>query len=249
MPCNTWRRSRFLLNNDLPKNAKSRRVHERNLFVNRISRIKVMPIGTALIFAGLFVILGGLGSTALAERPWPIPPPAPKFPQPVVATNIVPVELPPALGGILWEAQPLPQKRIPSIPPVNSETYETPGYLKITIEAGTLAQTIQLTYVREPREGAPPPHRLQKLVEVFDLTAYDYQGQQLDPEFRRPWILEVSLGDLPNFTADPSRLMFAKLEGDRWLPMVTNYFRQDNVLIVRIISTGRFAILEESPPV
>ena len=132
---------------------------------------------------------------------------------------------------------------------MKSDTYATPGYLKITIEAGTLAETIQLTYVREPRDAAPPPHRLQKLVEVFDLAAYDHQGQQIDPAFRRPWILEVSLDDLPSFLGDPGRLIFARLEGDRWLPMVTNYFRQGNVLIARIISTGRFAILEESPPV
>ncbi|MCI0789081.1 MAG: hypothetical protein J4O11_11210 [Chloroflexi bacterium] len=218
-------------------------------FVIRISKIKVMPIGAALVFMGLFVILGGFGRTSLADPGWPTPPPAPKAPEPVIAADIVPVALPSALGGILWQVQPLPQKRIPSIPPVNSDTYETPGYLKITIEAGTLAQTIQLAYLPEPRDAAPPPHRLQKLVEVFDLAAYDHQGRQIDPAFRRPWILEVSVGDLPDFIGDPGRLIFARLEGDRWLPMVTNYFRQDNVLIARIISTGRFAILEESPPV
>lgn len=208
-----------------------------------------MPIGAALVFMGLFVIWGGFGRASLADPGWPTPPPAPKAAEPVIAADIVPAELPSALGGILWEVQPRPQMRIPSIPPVNSDTYETSGYLRITIEAGTLAETIQLTYVREPRNAAPPPHRLQRLVEVFDLAAYDHQGHRIDPAFRRPWILEVSLGDLPNFIGDPGRLIFARLEGDRWLPMVTNYFRQGNVLIARIISTGRFAILEESPPV
>ena len=219
-----------------------------NFFVNRISRKKVIPIGAALIFTGLLLIVGGFGS-AFADPGWPTPPPAPKAPQPVIAVDIAPVELPPTLGAILWEVQPLPQRGIPSIPPVNSDTYETPGYLRITIEAGTLVETIQLTYVPDQREAAPPPHRLQKLVDVFDLTAYDHLGQQLEPTFRRPWILEVSVGDLPNLTGDPGRLEFAKLEGDRWLPMVTNYFRQENVLVARIISTGRFAILAESPPI
>ncbi len=221
---------------------------EQIVFVKRICRIKVIRISAALFFTGLFVILGRFDST-FADPGWPTPPPAPKARQPVITVDIAPVELPPALGAILWEVQPLPQRGIPSIPPVNSDTYETPGYLKISIEAGTLAETIQLTYVPIQREAAPPPHRLQKLVDVFDLTAYDHQGQQLEPTFRRPWILEVSVRDLPNFTGDPGRLELAKLEGDRWLPMVTNYFRQENVLVARIISTGRFAILEESPPV
>lgn len=237
------------MNNDFPESAESQPNREHLFFVKRFSKFKVVPVGTALMLAGLFVAAGVFGSAALAGPPWPVPPPAPKAPQPMVTTDIVPVELPPALGAILWVVQPLAQGRIPSIPPVNSDTYETPDYLKVTIEAGTLAQTIQLTYVREPRDAAPPPHRLQKLVEVFDLTAYDPQGQRIDPEFRRPWILEVSVGDLPDFIGDPGRLMFARLEGDRWLPMVTNYFRQDKVLVARIISTGRFAILEESSPV
>ena len=99
-------------------------------FVNRISRKKVIPIGAALIFTGLLLIVGGFGS-AFADPGWPTPPPAPKAPQPVIAVDIAPVELPPALGAILWEVQPLPQRGIPSIPPVNSDTYETPGYLLV----------------------------------------------------------------------------------------------------------------------
>lgn len=227
---------------------KSQRNKENLVFVNRISRIRVKLIGAALVFAGFFVFWGGLASTGLADPPWPIPPPAPRAPEPLINTDIVPVDLSSTLGGVLWTVQPRPQGRIPSIPPVESDTYETPGYLKVTIEAGTLLQTIQLTYTRERQDAATPPHRLQNLIDVFDLTAYDYQGREFEPSFRRPWILEVSVSDLPRFTVEPDRLLFSKLEGDRWVPLVTNYFRQNNVLIARIISTGRFAILEESPP-
>jgi hypothetical protein len=217
--------------------------------VNTISELKVKKFAASLFMLGLFIMSAGLGHVGLADGGFPTPPPAPRAPEPVILTEMVPADHPLSLGGILWEVQPRAQGTIPSIPPLRSDTYETPGYLKVTIEAGTLLETIQLAYSRTPPENTLRPHPFQNLVEVFDLTAYNGKGQKTNPTFRRPWILEVSVGDLRSVSVDPSRLLFARFENGRWLPMVTNYFWQGNVLVARITGTGRFAIIEESPPV
>jgi hypothetical protein len=64
---------------------------------------------------------------------------------------------------------------------------------------------------------------------------------------RRPLVLEVSVDDLTSFADDPTRLLFARFEAGRWLPLVTAYFRTENRLVVRILEVGRFAVLVEEP--
>jgi hypothetical protein len=123
--------------------------------------------------------------------------------------------------------------------------------VKITIEAGSLDRTIQLVYVpvapdHPSAEGRPG--RFQRVVWAFDLKSYDARGREFQPILRRPWVLQVSVAQIPGNPGDPRQLLFALYEEGRWLPQVTSYFRSDNVLVSRILQTGRFAILAELEP-
>ena len=202
--------------------------------------------------AGVILIAGavsvGIVGLANAEPRWPTPPPAPPAPDPRIETDITPVPIPPIDGATRWVVQPIPQGSIPVIPPLASDTFEAPGHLKVTIEAGSLDRTIQLTYVPLPVDQAPLPERLQSVVKAFDLLAFDHRGRILHPALRRPWVLEVSIDTLGGAVSDPGRLIFARFEQGRWLPLVTYYFRHDNRLLVRVLKTGRFAVLAERPP-
>lgn len=183
-----------------------------------------------------------------ADSPWPTPPPAPLVTRPKFEGNITPVDVPPVAGAVSSVIQPILQDFLPAIPPLNRVTFHSPDSLKVTIEAGSLDRTIQLIYVPVPLDQAVRPDRLQRLLRVFDLKPYDHRGREFQPELRRPWIMEVPVSKLPGPTGDPSRLLFARFEGGRWVPLVTSYFRDDNVLVARILETGRFAILAEIPP-
>jgi hypothetical protein len=92
------------------------------------------------------------------------------------------------------------------------------------------------------------PGRFQRVVWVFDLKSYDARGREFQPTLRRPWVLQVSVAQIPGNPGDPRQLLFARYEEGRWLPQVTNYFRNDNLLVSRILQTGRFAILAELGP-
>ena len=186
---------------------------------------------------------------AIAAPDWPTPPPAPPAEPPVFQSVVSPVDFPLVNGATRWEVQPIPQQSIPVIPPVAGDTLEVPKQVRLIIEAGALDRTTQLTYVPLAADAAPQPLPLQKLVKAFDLRSFDHDGREFAPEMRRPWLLSVSVGDLDPTSGDPSRLVFARFQDGRWLPLVTSYLRETNVLEVRILSTGRFAIIAEQPPV
>ena len=57
----------------------------------------------------------------------------------------------------------------------------------------------------------------------------------------------MPVNELPGPT-DPKSLLFARFEEGRWMPLVTSYFRDDGVLVARILKTGRFAIIEDQTP-
>ena len=161
----------------------------------------------------------------------------------MVERAITPVVAPPVAGAVVRVIHPLPQSGIPAIPPLPSTTFDVAGHLKITIDAGSLDRTIQLMYVPVAPDQATRPDRLQKVVWAFDLKAYDARGREFQPTLRRPWVLQVSVDQLPNKGGDPRQLLYARYEEGRWLPQVTSYYRNDNVLVFRILHTGRFAIL------
>ena len=96
-----------------------------------------------------------------------------------------------------------------------------------------------------PLDQAERADPLQRVVKVFDLKTYDHRGKEFQPEIHRPWVMEVPVNRLPGPTGDPSRLIFARYDGGRWVPLVTSYFRYDNMLVSLILVTGRFAVLSE----
>lgn len=187
-------------------------------------------------------------SLASADTPWPTPPPAPAAPFPSIESNIAPVAVPQVAGAAFSVVQPLPQLSIPAIPPLLNTTFEAPGHLTVIIEAGSLDRTIQLTYAPVPVDQVLQPGRLQRLVRAFDLKSYDHRGREFQPELSRPWIMQVPVSRLPGPFGDPARLIFVTLEEGRWVPLVTSYYRDNNVLVARILKGGRFAILAELRP-
>jgi hypothetical protein len=96
-------------------------------------------------------------------------------------------------------------------------------------------------------DSLPAPEASRRLVKGFDLAFFDILGQPATPTIRRPLILEVLADDLPFFGDDPTRLLFARFEDGRWLPLVTTYFRTEKRLVVRILELGRFAVIVEPP--
>lgn len=202
-----------------------------------------MTLVTLCGVAGLLIV--GLAS---ADSPWPTPPPAPPAPPPTVERVIAPVVAPPVAGAVVRVIHPLPLGAIPAIPPLPSTTFEGSGAVKITIEAGSLDRTIQLMYVPLAPDQAASPGRSQKVVWAFDLKSYDARGREFQPNLRRPWVLQVPVAQIPGNSGDPRQLLFARYEDGSWLPQVTSYFPSDNVLVSRILQTGRFAILAEAGP-
>jgi hypothetical protein len=202
-----------------------------------------MTLITLCGVVGLLII-----SLASADSPWPTPPPAPPALPPTVERVTTPVVAPPVAGAVVRVIHPLPQGAIPAIPPLPATIFEAAGTLKITIEAGSLDRTIQLTYAPVAPDQAANPGRFQKVVWAFDLKSYDARGREFQPTLRRPWVLQVPVAQIPGNPGDPRQLLFARYEDGRWLPQVTSYFRSDNLLVSRILQTGRFAILAELGP-
>ena len=222
-------------------------MREPSLLPNPKRLLPFLKLAALIAIVGL--ASGGLFGKVGAQEPWPTPPPAPRFPSPIIDSLIVPAEVPLIERGTRWEIQPLPQVIPPSLPPLPSDTLEAPGRLRITIEAGTLARTIQLTYVPVASESAPEALRWHRLVESFELKSFDHRGQEIDLEVRRPILLEASAQALPSPVADASRLIFARFDDGRWRPLVTTYSRREGKIEVRILEAGLFGVFEEQPPV
>ena len=200
---------------------------------------------TITAFAAIGALI--LGNAVFAQQEWPTPPPAPRSAVPIYETITTPAEAQSVQGAALWEIQPIPQGVIPIVPPVQGDTFQVPGQLRLTIEAGTLDRTLQLTYVPVPVQSLPTTRASQRPVKGFDLTFFNAQGQPIHPTINRPLILEISTDDLLPFGNDPNRLVFARFENGQWLPMLTSYFRTERQLVARLLKPGRFAVLTEQP--
>ena len=205
-------------------------------------------IAAAVAFAAILAVFSiGAINLVSAQQEWPTPPPAARAPTPVFEPVVNFAESSPVSGAARWEIQPIPQGELPAVPPVLRETLHAPGHLSLAIEAGSLDRTIQLVFGPLEIASLPAPGAYQRLIKGFDLTFFDTQGQPAAPMIRRPLILEVLTDDLSSFGDDPARLVFARFEDGRWLPLVTTYFRTEKRLVVRILELGRFAVLVESP--
>ena len=204
-----------------------------------------LKLAAAVVFAAILTV--GAINLVSAQQEWPTPPPAARAPTPVFEPVTILAESTPVRGAARWVIQPIPQGEIPAVPPVLRETLHAPGHLSLAIEAGSLDRTIQLVFGPLDIDSLPAPEASQRLIKGFDLAFFDTRGQPTTPTIRRPLVLEVLTDDLSSFGDDPSRLVFARFEDGRWLPLVTTYFRTEKRLVVRILELGRFAVLVESP--
>jgi hypothetical protein len=201
----------------------------------------------AAVVAIAAVLTIGAKNLVSAQQGFPTPPPAARAPTPVFEPVANLAESSSVSGAARWEIQPIPQGEIPAVPPVARETIQAPGHLSLAIEAGALDRTVQLVFGPLDIESLPAPGPSQRLVKGFDLTFFDTQGLPATPTIRRPLVLEVLTDDLSSFDDDPARLVFARFEDGRWLPLVTTYFRTEKRLVVRVLELGRFAVIFEPP--
>ncbi|MFN3974874.1 MAG: hypothetical protein ACK4K2_06340 [Dehalococcoidia bacterium] len=203
--------------------------------------------------AGAWLVhLWGLAPPALAQPPWPTPPPQLAVPYPVIVPpdQVKGVETPPIPGATVWLLQPFPRGIIPRVPPLPStllssnETDQAQRIL-IRLEWESLPATTQLLYRPIPVSQAPAPPDGYRIRRAFALQAYDAQGRPFAPALRRPWVLRVPLAGLDS--PDPLRLFLARYREDtgRWQLLVTAYHTQSRLLETRLLELGRYALLEE----
>lgn len=216
----------------------------------------------------LLVLLGAVGAgawlahlwgwtpPALAQPPWPTPPPYLAVPHPITVPSdqVKRVEAPAIPGATVWLLQPFPRGIIPRVPPLPSTRLTTqeadPAQRVIVrLEWESLPATTQLLYQPLSPSQAPAPPAGYRIRRAFDLRAYDAQGRPFTPALRRPWVLQVPLDGLGTPLPDPRRLLLARYREDagRWQLLVTAYHTDSRLLETRILDLGRYAVLEESP--
>ena len=209
----------------------------------RIRALALIVTGIAL--SGVLIVLTYAGPIS-ADVPWPTPPPGPRPPVPKVIglDNIKPPGNVP-LGATSSVILPLwmPAPRFPPVPkftPVKS-----PDGVRIISDAGSILETVQLVYLPLGEDG-PTTGPNQVLKMVFDLSAYDHQGNPISLDLRRPWVLEVPIQRLIKGFEDPARFLIARYEGNKgWMPLVTSYHRNRGILQARLLKVGLFAVLFE----
>ena len=113
-------------------------------------------------------------------------------------------------------------------------------------QAGTLAETVQLVYEPVPADSTGHVGLHLRPLRAFDLKSFDSRAENFSPRLLRPWVLEVDVPSSLESTVEPSRLLIARQEDGRWQPLVTNYHSDRNILVARILSPGRFAVLHDS---
>ena len=212
-------------------------------FARQIRRLA--PLITLAVL-GAFILLSDARSTG-ADNPWPTPPPGPKpsAPRVVAESDIKRVEVPPVAGASSVVVLPLSMP-LPRFPRVPSSTFEWFGGVRLTIDAGSIGHTLQLSFIPLDLEDAPQPPERQQLRLAFDLLAFDHDAKKIPPDLRRPWVLEIPIRGLTRSFEDPARLLVVRHEEKRgWVPLTTTYHKTRAVLQVRILKVGRFAVVME----
>ena len=182
-----------------------------------------------------------------ADVPWPTPEPGPESPVPkIIDSNIKPVVVPAVAGAISWVILPLVMT-VPRFPPVPSSSFQAPDRVSLTIDAGSIDTTIQLVYEPILLPDAPRPIAGQEVRKAFDLRTFDHEADPVTVNLRRPWVLEIPARVLTKSFEKPERLLVARYDKDKgWMPLVTSYHRDRELLEVRILKVGLFAVLAES---
>ncbi|MDO8750650.1 MAG: hypothetical protein Q7K03_05850 [Dehalococcoidia bacterium] len=207
------------------------------------------------LFMGLFVPVA-----AVAQAPWPTPPPAPlgSFPVVVPAFEIIPVPAPASPGSIAITVDPIFAGTVPRIPPRPSAIFVTgegdaQERVTLYVDAGAIDRTLQFTYEPLLSGQVPAVDRSRHIQRAFRLQTYDTAGTVLNRSFRYPLRITLTLSEEEMAVAgnDPARHYLAWYDPQRklWLPLVTTYRSIDTTLLVRILQPGLFALIAEPPPV
>lgn len=226
----------------------------------RISRICFfIPWATALALP-MIIMSFFYFPVALAETPWPTPPPSPIGPLPRVipASQVIPVSAPETLGGIAVQLDPIFAGILPRIPPLISTSIVTgesdpQDRATIEFEVGTINRTIQLRYQPLPIGQVPPVSPGRSVQRAFQFEIFDHAGAPVPVEFARPVRLKLQAQQDERLAgaAEPARLLLARLDSqtNTWLSLVTIFDFNNDTIMARVIQPGIFALIAQPPPV
>ncbi len=212
-----------------------------------------------LVLLALFMTLFVPGA-AVAQVPWPTPPPAPLGSIPVVvpASEIIPVPAPAGPGSIALTVDPIFAGTVPRIPPRPSAIFATAEgdaqeRITVYVDAGAIDRTLQFTYEPLLAGQVPSVDRSRHIQRAFRLQTYDTTGTVVESVFRYPLRITLTLSEEEMAAAgnDPARDYLAWYDPERksWRPLVTTYRFTDSTLLVRILQPGLFALIAEPSPV
>lgn len=212
----------------------------------------------ALVLLALVMSLLSSGA-AVAQAPWPTPPPAPmgSFPLVIPASEIIQVTAPASPGSTAVTVDPIFAGLVPRIPPRPSAVVvmgEADPMDRVTlyVDAGAIDRTIQFTYEPLPLARVPVADRAQHIQRAFRLQTYNHKGSVEERTFKYPLRISLTLSPEEMATAgnDPARhyLAWFDPQRSRWLPMVGAYHSLDSTLLVRILQPGLFALIAEPAP-
>ena len=218
--------------------------------MNLSHRIRALaPLAVIVALIGAIGVVTNAGPLGADGHPWPTPPPGPKpsAPRVVAESDIKRIEVPSVAGAGVVVVLPLSMP-LPRFPKVPSAVHEWPGGVHLTIDAGSVDRTLQLSLVPVDLDKAPKPRKHQLLRLAFHLRTFDHEAKEIELELRRPWVLEIptrGLTQVPE-AEDPARLLIVRHEGeDGWVPLTTTYHRARGVLQARILHVGLFAVVME----
>ena len=205
-----------------------------------------MSLATMGTVLSLILIVLTSAGTISADDPWPTPPPGPEAPIPRAETDIKPAPVPAVPGASSW-VFPLLGMQVPRFPPVPSSSFQSPDGVTVISDAGSILSTVQLVYEPISIEDAQSPISGQELRKVFDLRTFDHRANKLDLDLKRPWLLEVPARGLTEAFEDPARLLLVRHDArDGWVPLVTAYHRNQEILQALILEVGRFGVIAET---
>ena len=226
----------------------------------RIPRICSFIPGAAVLGLPMILMSFFYFPAALAEAPWPTPPPAPIGPLPLVipASQVIPISAPETPGGIAVQLDPIFAGIVPRIPPlvftpIVSGESDPQDRTTIEFEVGTINRTLQLRYQPLPVGKVPPVSPGRSIQRAFKFEMFDHAGAPVTVEFARPvrLKLQAQYDERQAGANEPARLLLARLDSqtNTWLSLVTIFDLNNDTIMARIIQPGVFALIAQPPPV
>ena len=215
------------------------------------------PVGLGLL---ALLILRIDSPAALAQAPWPTPPPASLGSplQVIPASQVTPLPAPATPGGIVVQLDSIFAGYLPRIPPrsvtpiISGET-DVEDRITLEFEAGATYRTLQLSYEPIPVGAVPPAVPGHAIQRAFRIAMFDHNNAPVAAEFACPVRLELHARHHEQQAVgnELARLLLARLDdhGTSWLPLVTVFDPKDGTVMARIVRPGLFALIAFPPPV